>query len=568
MLATLSVWANTCFNNLPEDPSMRTHTAGLDFEELQHLFDAFDQEATVRLRDASQWLDGKVPEAVTRTLDSGPGWNIDLTSPFVRRIEVEIGDTIIMIGDLHGSIHSLLRNLLRLKHMGMLSDSWKIMQSSVSFLFLGDLVDRGSYGVEVWATVMRLYAANPDNIMVVRGNHEERGTWQAYTFLQELNQKFPKHILALKMFTVFCERLPHAIYMAHDPHEEAPETESVRDNLMNTEQISLRMVTSDPLLEHVTSDVFTEESESQSTNVGTEKAKKKGKGKGIQYRGKNAGGQMKKMKRPQINWRVQNAQQIMDHVSSAPPLKGEWVQCCHGGIEPRFNPRPLLQSTCQFSTTGPGHPWFEGRTYEGLNWSDWTGINHVAKERFSSTDPRGGKSGFLVDIPDTSFYSEHVGIKAFFRGHQDTHCCFKLVVQGLSEVVEWERLLGCGDDACTIDTLATEGIPLRRFLKATDTVPVFTFSTCAEARTLRDEGFGLVTVRSSLPEWSIRQCIYPIQWANCNGENWVVAGCSETGEPKFSWQGVHRSAFSKNEARYKSSETGKEGSCLLPSFNS
>ena len=32
----------------------------------------------------------------------------------------------------------------------------------------------GAYGVEVWATVMRLFVANPCHTWLVRGNHEVR----------------------------------------------------------------------------------------------------------------------------------------------------------------------------------------------------------------------------------------------------------------------------------------------------------------------------------------------------------------------------------------------------------
>jgi len=124
-----------------------------------------------------------------------------------------------------------------------------------------------------------------------------------------------------------------------------------------------------------------------------------------------------------------------------PPLESDWVQCCHGGIEPRFDPRPLLQSHKRFCVTGVGPDFDRGREFEGLNWSDFTGIDHKSQDRFSSKDPRGGHSGFDCDIPDVRFYSENVGIKAFFRGHQDTLCCFKLVVRHQEGVVPWPKLL-------------------------------------------------------------------------------------------------------------------------------
>jgi hypothetical protein len=235
------------------------------------------------------------------------------------------------------------------------------------------------------------------------------------------------------------------------------------------------------------------------------------------------------------------------------PVRGDWVQLSHGGIEPRFDPRPLLQSEKEFAVTGPG------RTFEGLNWSDWTGVAHVATERFSKADPRGGMSGFLCDIRDTHFYTERVGIRAFFRGHQDTDVSLKLVVRDHHDVVPWSHnsftrcLLGgaatppCSrmddddgtahqppstcelQEAHTRRELARSGVCLARFLGSGDTVPVFTFSCCTEARGLRDEGFGMVWIGRTLDEWVIGMHIYDVARAAGADETWTVytAGLAE-----------------------------------------
>lgn len=210
-------------------------------------------------------------------------------------------------------------------------------------------------------------------------------------------------------------------------------------------------------------------------------------------------------------------------IKLTPPLESDWVQCCHGGIEPRFDPRPLLQSHKRFCVTGVGPDYDRGREFEGLNWSDFTGIDHKSQDRFSSKDPRGGHSGFECDIPDVRFYSENVGIKAFFRGHQDTLCCFKLVVRHQEGVVPWPKLLarpgnGC---ACSVSSLRQDGVFMSRFLEDPDTVPVFTFSSCVEARALPDEGFGIVTVDQSLARWKLRAFVYPVERVERSVQEWV-----------------------------------------------
>ena len=71
------------------------------------------------------------------------------------------------MGDLHGSIHSLLRNLQRLREAGYFNDDWTITERKVGcfrLCFLGDLVDRGPFGAEVWLTIMQLVCSNPAQV--------------------------------------------------------------------------------------------------------------------------------------------------------------------------------------------------------------------------------------------------------------------------------------------------------------------------------------------------------------------------------------------------------------------
>ena len=76
-------------------------------------------------------------------------------------------------GDLHGSAHSLIRDLKKLKELGYLDNQFKITRKNFHIIFLGDYIDRGIYGVEVVYTLCRLKLANPSQVILVRGNHED-----------------------------------------------------------------------------------------------------------------------------------------------------------------------------------------------------------------------------------------------------------------------------------------------------------------------------------------------------------------------------------------------------------
>ena len=76
-------------------------------------------------------------------------------------ILLKIEPPLIIIGDLHGHFLDLLRII---QVFGL--------PINRKFLFLGDLVDRGDFSIETVTLVFALKALYPDNVFIIRGNHE------------------------------------------------------------------------------------------------------------------------------------------------------------------------------------------------------------------------------------------------------------------------------------------------------------------------------------------------------------------------------------------------------------
>jgi len=113
---------------------------------------------------------------------------------YVQKIIVNPASEIICFGDIHGSIHSLVRSLEHLVTQGYLDNNFKIIKDNVYLVFLGDYVDRGYYGAEVLLTLCTLKLVNPDHVFVVRGNHENMKAHKSWGFHDELHHKFKNNI--------------------------------------------------------------------------------------------------------------------------------------------------------------------------------------------------------------------------------------------------------------------------------------------------------------------------------------------------------------------------------------
>lgn len=97
---------------------------------------------------------------------------------------------LIFTGDIHGSIFSLLRNFWRWIALGLINNKLEIINQNNYFIFLGDYVDRGFYSVEVDYLLKIFFLNNPQNVILIRGNHELEYINVKYGFKKELENKY------------------------------------------------------------------------------------------------------------------------------------------------------------------------------------------------------------------------------------------------------------------------------------------------------------------------------------------------------------------------------------------
>ncbi len=112
--------------------------------------------------------------------------------PNINVVEMDEDTSVTIVGDLHGQLSDLLHLL-----------SCNFPSPKNKYVFNGDFVDRGPYGVEILVILFLLMNVLPGSVFLNRGNHEDFGLCCVYGFQKECLQKY-NHVVFAMFGEMFC----------------------------------------------------------------------------------------------------------------------------------------------------------------------------------------------------------------------------------------------------------------------------------------------------------------------------------------------------------------------------
>jgi len=105
-----------------------------------------------------------------------------------RIVKLDPKGNALVIGDLHGNLESLKTILQGSGFLQKMAN-----QTDAYIIFLGDYGDRGAYSTEVYYVILSLKLAYPNQVILLRGNHEGPKSLMAYPhdLPLQLKRRFP-----------------------------------------------------------------------------------------------------------------------------------------------------------------------------------------------------------------------------------------------------------------------------------------------------------------------------------------------------------------------------------------
>lgn len=107
-------------------------------------------------------------------------------------ILLKITSPCIVVGDLHGHVLDLFRII-----------ALNGLPDFKTYLFLGDIVDRGEFSLETLELILLLKVCYPNTVFVIRGNHEFSSLCSDNGFQNEINSAYPQSNIYSNFMDIF-----------------------------------------------------------------------------------------------------------------------------------------------------------------------------------------------------------------------------------------------------------------------------------------------------------------------------------------------------------------------------
>ncbi len=113
------------------------------------------------------------------------GWQGD----FIQKIAVKETSKLVIFGPVQGAYHGLVRYFEKLKELGIIDENLVVQRPDYYLIFLGNVVNRSPYTLEIFSILLELLKKNPENVIYLKGSQEYKENWKIHTLGSELTYR-------------------------------------------------------------------------------------------------------------------------------------------------------------------------------------------------------------------------------------------------------------------------------------------------------------------------------------------------------------------------------------------
>jgi hypothetical protein len=105
---------------------------------------------------------------------------------FIQKIELNTSSKLVVFGVVQGAFHGLIRYLEKLKELEIIDENLVVKNPDYFLVFLGNVINRSPYTLEIFSVVLKLLEKNPHNVIYLKGTNEFPDYWRQHSLRREL----------------------------------------------------------------------------------------------------------------------------------------------------------------------------------------------------------------------------------------------------------------------------------------------------------------------------------------------------------------------------------------------
>ncbi len=170
------------------------------------------------VKQLGQWLGiiktGWNPYSFSNLLNSMVQKYKPLIDYYAAMLTVPTGTQLIVLGDINGNYHSLVRILQELYSKKVLDNQFKLTASNYYFVINGNGIGSSAYALQTLELLLHLLQANPNACIYSTGPFEEKKRWTKGAFRQSLDATFRPQKQVLTLLENLFNSLFAALYVS------------------------------------------------------------------------------------------------------------------------------------------------------------------------------------------------------------------------------------------------------------------------------------------------------------------------------------------------------------------